>query len=79
MLRNPPISAVRAWTVKPRIAAETGSAPQRIASGVVQVGGQLGLVVTLDGITLCVVPLGVLHERDFAPNMPERNWPVALV
>ena len=30
--------------------------------GVVQVGGQLGLVLTLDGVTLCVVPLGPRAE-----------------
>jgi hypothetical protein len=29
---------------------------------VVQVGGQLGLVFTLDGVTLCVVPLGPRAE-----------------
>ena len=27
-----------------------------------QVGGQLGLVLTLDGVTLCVVPLGPRAE-----------------
>ncbi len=27
-------------------------------------GGQLGLVLTLDGVTLCVVPLGVHSEYD---------------
>ena len=31
--------------------------------GVVQVGGQLGLVLTLDGVTLCVVPLGPHAEQ----------------
>ena len=30
--------------------------------GVVQVGGQLGLVLTLDGVTLCVLPLGSCAE-----------------
>ncbi|CAN7444616.1 hypothetical protein LJR066_002766 [Acidovorax sp. LjRoot66] len=30
--------------------------------GIVQVGGQLGLVLTLDGVRLCVLPLGVRAE-----------------
>jgi RNA polymerase sigma-70 factor (ECF subfamily) len=29
-----------------------------------QVAGQFGLVLTLDGVTLCVLPVGVLPERD---------------
>ena len=33
-----------------------------LGTGVVQAGGQSGLVLTLDGVTLCVVPLGPRAE-----------------
>ncbi|OWQ45673.1 RNA polymerase subunit sigma-24 [Roseateles noduli] len=61
MLRQPPISAMAA-------ASSTGSAPaaSSASSGVVQVGGQIGLVLTLDGVTLCVLPLGLLGPQDEA-------------
>ncbi len=37
--------------------------------GVMQVGGALGLVLTLDGVTLCVLPLGVsADERAGEPD-----------
>lgn len=61
MLRQPPISAV-AGTAS--VAAKVASAPPTTACGVTQIGGQLGLVLTLDGVTLCVVPLGLLPERE---------------
>lgn len=54
MLRQPPISAA-ALSHGP---ARPASAPAT-ACGVMQLGGQLGLVLTLDGVTLCVLPLGV--------------------
>nr|WP_316641661.1 sigma-70 family RNA polymerase sigma factor [uncultured Roseateles sp.] len=54
MLRQPAITALAAGST---VAA--ASAPPATACGVVQVGGQLGLVLTLDGVTLCVLPLGV--------------------
>lgn len=57
MLRHPPISAM-ARNTAPAMTDGATAAPQRVSSGVVQVGGQLGLVLTLDGVTLCVVPLG---------------------
>lgn len=56
MLRQPTISATARM---PSMATQAAAAPQSIASGVVQVGGQLGLVLTLDGVALYVVPLGV--------------------
>ena len=40
------------------------SVPSVAACGVLQVGGQLGLVLTLDGVSLCVLPLGVRAEQD---------------
>ena len=41
--------------------ARASRAPATVG-GVVQVGGQLGLVLTLDGVTLCVLPLGPCAE-----------------
>jgi RNA polymerase sigma factor (sigma-70 family) len=61
MLRQPPISAM---TRTSATAAQTASAPRAMASGVVQVGGQLGLLLALDGVALCVVPLGVRADCD---------------
>lgn len=62
MLRQPPISAT---TGASPVAAEAASAPPPgTTCGVMQVGGQMGLVLTLDGILLCVVPLGVRTERE---------------
>ncbi len=62
MLRHPPITAVSACVSAPATAADAAPAPQGVTCGVVQVGGQLGLVLTLDGVRLCVVPLGVRTE-----------------
>jgi hypothetical protein len=56
MLRQP---SIRALTGMSAVAAEAASAPPATACGVMQVGGQLGLVLTLDGVALCVLPLGV--------------------
>jgi RNA polymerase sigma factor (sigma-70 family) len=68
MLRQPPISAMaRRSAPAAATAVEIGGpAPSSnvAASGVLQVGGQLGLVLTLDGVTLCVLPLGVRDARD---------------
>ena len=61
MLRQPPISALAGMST---VAAATTSASPMTACGVVQVGGQLGLVLTLDGVRLCVLPLGVRPERE---------------
>ena len=71
MLRHPPTSALA--QNRPALAAAAAARAARavtstqahaIASGVVQMGGHLGLVLTLDGVTLCVVPLGVLVARE---------------
>ena len=67
MLRQPPISAMATRSSTTAAAAAATAVPSlampassvTAASGVVQVGGQLGLVLTLDGVTLCVLPLGV--------------------
>lgn len=56
MLRQPPIQALAG---RPTVAAPAASPQPQTACGVMQVGGQLGLVLTLDGVTLCVLPLGV--------------------
>ncbi len=68
LLRQPPVSAYglhgAALALQPRSTAPRAAlhAPATV-SGVVQVGGQLGLVLTLDGVTLCVVPLGPVSEQ----------------
>lgn len=70
MLTQP---ATRAQAARPALVcvrADAPSAPPITACGVMQVGGQLGLVVTLDGVTLCVLPLGVRAEAD--PEMAVR-------
>lgn len=73
MLREPPVvgtatcsAAVRAELVEalPFDKLRANGVGAGVTSSVMQVGGQLGLVLTLDGIRLCVVPLGVLHEAD---------------
>ena len=61
MLRQPPISALAAIGGVP---AGQAPAPQATGCSVVQFGGQLGLVLTLDGVRLCVLPLGVRAEGD---------------
>lgn len=63
MLNQPPISALagfHAMAVPDAVAPRTTTT----TSGVVQMGGQLGLVLTLDGVTLCVLPLGVRAACD---------------
>ncbi|MGE0348857.1 sigma-70 family RNA polymerase sigma factor [Hydrogenophaga sp.] len=65
MLRHPPVSALAA--AMPMVPARADAAPHATPSGVVQVAGQLGLVLTLDGVTLCVLPLGTQPERDRDP------------
>ena len=68
LLRQPPFSAYvlhgAARALQPTSPLPTAAqhAPAAV-SGVVQVGGQLGLVLTLDGVTLCVVPLGPVSEQ----------------
>ena len=61
MLRHPPISAV--VEVPPAATSEAAAPPPATTCGVVQMGGQLQLVLTLDGVALCVLPLGVRAER----------------
>lgn len=60
MLRQPPVMGMSA--IPSPVQAE--SAPQGVTCGVMQVGGQLGLVLTLDGARLCMVPLGVRQEGE---------------
>ena len=59
MLRHPPVTAIstNACSVRAEL-VEARPAHQGATCGVMQVGGQLGLVLTLDGVRLCVVPLG---------------------
>ena len=61
MLRQPP---VRAFSVNSTVPVDAAPVPHALACGVVQVGGQLGLVLRLDGVTLCVLPLGVQPRQD---------------
>ncbi|WP_322592478.1 sigma-70 family RNA polymerase sigma factor [Acidovorax sp.] len=70
MLGQPPVRAVVRTLSASGVAVLAGAHPATAAAtttcGVVQVGGQLGLVLTLDGVRLCVLPLGVrsVGERD---------------
>lgn len=69
MLGQPPVRAVvRALSASGAVpaAARATTAAATTTCGIVQVGGQLGLVLTLDGVRLCVLPLGVrsVCERD---------------
>ena len=73
MLREPPVvgaathsSSVRAELVEalPFGKLRANGVVAGVTCGVMQVGGKLGLVLTLDGIRLCVVPLGVQHAGD---------------
>lgn len=62
MLREPPIRASALFaTAMP--AQHKASALPTTACSLMQLGGQLGLVLSLDGVRLCVVPLGVRAER----------------
>ncbi len=59
MLGQPPVRAVvQAVSVK-GVPVAPRAAATATTCGIVQVGGQLGLVLTLDGVRLCVLPLGV--------------------
>jgi RNA polymerase sigma-70 factor (ECF subfamily) len=58
MLRQPPTRALAALSAR-AIQAASAPMPATTCGVVVQVGGQLALVLTLDGVTLCVIPLGV--------------------
>lgn len=65
MLRQPPIHARAGLPLRmSKMEAEDPSATPATTCGIVQVGGQLGLVLALDGVTLCVLPLGVQPEYD---------------
>lgn len=61
LLRQPPVSALAMQGSAPPVPPRASRTPATVG-GVVQVGGQLGLVLTLDGVTLCVVPLGPRDE-----------------
>lgn len=62
MLRQPPISALARTSMEDAEAVPQAS--PATACGVTHVGGQLGLVLTLDGVRLCVLPLGVRAEGE---------------
>lgn len=64
LLRQPPVSALAIHGAVHAVLPLQHQArrPRAKAGGVVQVGGQLGLVLTLDGVTLCVLPLGPCAE-----------------
>lgn len=66
LLRQPPISSL---VGQPTVTAGAWRLPHATTTGVVQVGGQLGLVLSLDGIVLCVVPLGVRSERELTAEL----------
>ena len=61
LLRQPPVSALAMQGSAQPVPPRASRTPATVG-GVVQVGGQLGLVLTLDGVTLCVVPLGQRDE-----------------
>lgn len=63
MLGQPPVRAVvRAMSASGAPASAHAATAATTTCGIVQVGGQLGLVLTLDGVRLCVLPLGVRAE-----------------
>ncbi|MBV7539669.1 sigma-70 family RNA polymerase sigma factor [Acidovorax sp. sic0104] len=62
MLRQPPVRAVAHAGAGACAAATHATATPSTTCGLVQAGGQLGLVLTLDGVVLCVVPLGVHND-----------------
>ncbi|MFO6419181.1 sigma-70 family RNA polymerase sigma factor [Hylemonella sp. W303a] len=77
LLRQPPVSAsATTGAMAPQAGTRTHpatlgatSTPRTHISSLMQVGGQLGLLLTLDGVTLCVLPLGARAEQasqDFA-------------
>lgn len=81
MLREPPIRAMAGPAVPSGMSGTSAAArraavplaPSAAASSsagcaVLQVGGQLGLVLTLDGVTLCVLPLGTRAEDGVEPS-----------
>ena len=76
MLRQPPVTAIstNAFSVRAELVEALPFDGLRangthITCGVMQVGGQLGLVLTLDGVRLCVVPLGVRSERELETTL----------
>ena len=66
LLRQPPTRALMGTSTM----ATTSPLPTPATTcGVVQVGGQLGLVLTLDGVRLSVLPLGVQPGRNLEPAL----------
>lgn len=61
LLHQPPVSAMAMQRSVQSVPPRASRAPATVGR-VVQVGGQLGLVLTLDGVTLCVFPLGPCAE-----------------
>jgi RNA polymerase sigma factor (sigma-70 family) len=66
MLNQPTVVALMVPTTA---AVAAMSQPQATTCSLVQVAGQLGLVLTLDGVALCVLPLGVRAERDLEATL----------
>ncbi|EYC52196.1 RNA polymerase subunit sigma-24 [Hylemonella gracilis str. Niagara R] len=64
LLRQPPIRANAGASRSPTATLEAVAASPMSRCAVTQVGGQLGLVLTLDGVTLCVLPLGTRPEHE---------------
>ncbi|EGI77247.1 RNA polymerase sigma factor [Hylemonella gracilis] len=68
LLRQPLVSARHAAPSASLAAGEIScwadARPTTRISGLVRVGGQLGLALSLDGVTLCVLPLGSRAERE---------------
>lgn len=70
-LRQSPIKALAAVSCATAEAAPASHATS--ACSLVQVGGQLGLVLTLDGVRLCVLPLGVRPECQLQTEPAQRQ------
>lgn len=68
LLRQPPVSARHSAPSASLAASEphrgATARPRTRVTSLVQVGGQLGLALSLDGVTLCVLPLGSRAERE---------------
>jgi RNA polymerase sigma factor (sigma-70 family) len=63
MLREPPIRASARRSTDAAAPCNVPALPGTVST-LVQLGGQLGLALSLDGVRLCVVPLGVHAKRE---------------
>ncbi|UXH77129.1 RNA polymerase sigma factor [Roseateles amylovorans] len=64
MLTQRPVRMQWARALAGREDAAASPASPTTGCGVMQIGAQLGLVLTLDGVTLCVLPLGVRPQAE---------------